>query len=413
MQVFISYSHNGSDTPLARFVAAGLRATGHSVWHDEASQHAGEQLQADIERAIAASDCAIFLVSNLWLQSRWSRLELDRVDRRRDHVRRVPILRLPYQQLRLPPELIDLKGIAWLEDDEQHDARFWEVYCAVEARDPGPVDTWTNQGRNILKGQVPPPVVRAVAPTIESLRCDRGVQWSRVTDITPEPSHDLMIVPGEVGQAHEHFSRRIREMLVPLPPRSIVSVYWRKRPAGREEYLAALASSVGTSPDWLSRELAERMSDSNLVLLHTCISARYSDPGLIRYYTEWLPSLMAEVQPRMSLKCVQPIAWTPDPGIVNGMLTWLRFKSAPDDEGRPDAEQLVRAIRGSAGLRAIRLQDLANITDADLDEFCQIQRLTDAQKKWFLAKIKSRDPKTSEDVLESIDAYLPDARSLT
>jgi len=412
LQIFISYSHNESDAPIARFLAAGLRAAGYTVWHDESSQPAGETLQSDIEQAIAASDCAVFVVSNLWLQSRWGRLELDRFDRRRDRVRRVPIFRLPYQQLRLPMQLIDLKGISWLEDDAHHDARFWEVYCAVSDRTPGPSDTWAVEGEKIQKGLVPPPVVRHVTPTLPSLRCNRGVQWSRVTDVTPEPSHDLMIVPGAVGQAHDHFCRRIREMLTPMPPRSIVCVYWRKRPASRDEYFETLAGVLGVAPAWLTRELAERMSDTNLVLLHHCINARYVDPALVSYYTRWLPALMADVRPRMSLKCVQPVAWTPEPGIVGNVLTWLRLKPSTGDEGKPEAEQLIDAIRASAGLRSIRLQDLADITDADLDEFCQIERLTQSQKDWFLKKIRSRDPKTSEETLESIDAFLPDARSV-
>ena len=413
MQVFISYSHNEADAPIARFLAAGLRTAGYTVWHDESSQPAGETLQADIEQAIAASDCAIFIVSTLWMQSRWSQLELDRFDRRRDRVRRIPIFRLPYQQLRLPMQLIDLKGILWLEEDAHHDARFWEVFCAVADRNPGPRETWSVEGEKIQKGVVPPPVVRHVNPTLPSLRCNRGEQWSRVTDVTPEPSHDLLIVPGSMGQGHDHFSRRIRELLMPLPPRSIVSVHWRKRPESRDEYFDALAASMGIARDWLEREMSERMSDSNLVLLHFCINARYLQPALISYYTEWLPALMADVKPRMSLKCVQPVAWIPDPGIVGNVLTWLRLKPTVDAEGRPQAEQLMAAIRGSAGLRGIRLRDLADISDTDLEEFCQIERLSDPQKTWLLAKIKSRAPKNSEDVLESIDAYLPDARSVT
>jgi hypothetical protein len=412
VQIFISYSHNEADTPIACFLAAGLRAAGYTVWHDESSQPAGEALQADIEAAILASDCAIFIVSNFWLQSRWSRLELNRFDRRREQVRRVPLFRLPREQLKLPMELIDLKGITWLEDDSHHDARFWEVYCAVTDRLPGPKERWGAEGERIQKGLVPPPVVRAVAPTLESLRCNRGVQWSRVTDVTPEPSHDLLIVPGAIGQAHEHFNRRIRELLTPLPPRSIVSVHWRQRPASQEEYLTMLAANMGVARASLGHELAERMSDSNVVLLHRCISARYVDPPLVSYYTTWLPALIDEIKPRMSLKCVQPVAWIPEQGTVARMLTWLRVKPAAADEARPDAERLITAIRESAGLRGIRLQDLSDITSADLDEFCQTQKLGERQKTWFLRKIRERDPKTSEDLLKSIDDFLPDARSL-
>jgi hypothetical protein len=416
LQIFISYSHNESDAPIARFLAAGFRAAGYDVWQDESSQPAGESLQADIEKAILESDHALFIVSKLWLQSRWSRLELDRFDRR-DHatVRRVPIFRLPYDQLKLPVELIDLKGVTWLEDDPHHDARFWEVYCAVTDTDPGPRETWNASGEKVQKGKVLPPVVRPVAPTLESLRCDRGVQWSRVTDLTPDPSHDVMIVPGCAGQAHDHFSRRVRELLTPLPPRSIVTITWRKRPAGREEFLATLANDLGVSNAGLRREMAERMSDTNLVLLHPCIRALYMDPVLIRYYREWLPELLADVKPRRSLKCLQPVEWPIEGSPLTRALAWLRVKRATGDEGRREAEQLIEEMRsGTAdGIRVIRLQDLTDISDADLDEFCQIEQLTDVQRTWFLSKIRSRQPDTSEEVLESIDAFLPDARSMT
>ena len=63
-------------------------------------------------------------------------------------------------------------------------------------------------------------------------------------------------------------------------------------------------------------------------------------------------------------------------------------------------------------LRAIRLQELSDISDADLDEFCQIEKLTASQKTWFLTRIKSRNPRNSEEILEAIDAFLSDARSV-
>ncbi len=321
------------------------------MWHDESSQPGGEPLQSDIEAAILASDGAIFLVSKLWLQSRWGELALDRVDRRRDRIRRVPVLRMPHAIAKLPMELIDLKAITWLENDPHHDARFWEVFCAVTDRDPGPPQTWGIEGEKIQKGEVPLPALHTVAPTLESLRCNRGVQWNRITDLTPEPSHDLLIVPGAVGQAHEHFSRRVRELLTPIPPRGIVSVHWLKRPVSHEEFLAVLAASMGTHVSSLAREMAERMSDSNVILLHPCIEARFVDPVLVSYYTEWLPALLAEVKPRMSLKCIQPVAWLPHAGGVAGVLTWLRLKSSRTAEAKSDAERLIAALRKTAGLR--------------------------------------------------------------
>lgn len=415
MRIFISYSHNEADKPLARYLANRLRALGIDVWQDESSQPAGETLQEDIEKAIRESDHAIFIVSKLWLASRWSKLEVDRFDKRdRTKVRRIPVFRLPRERLMLPMELIDLKGITWIPGEPHLDARFWEVYCAVTDRDPGPADQWGSEGAKLthdagdLVDDAQPP-----RKSFGSLRCDRAPQWASVTDVEPDASHDVLIVPGETGQAHDHFSRRVREMLDPTPPRGIVSVSWDPRPSSRGEYTAALAQSLGVSTPALARDMAERMADTNLILIHQCLRARYVDPALISYYTEWLPELLKEVKPRMSLKCIQPVEWPAEEGRVGSVLTWLRLKPAQADEGKPEAEAFIARIQGGpAGMRCIRLQDLADITDADIEEFCQKEQLSGAKKTWFISRIKSRNPANSQAVLEAIDAFLADARSV-
>jgi hypothetical protein len=414
VQIFISYSHNEADAEIARFVAEGLKQAGYDVWLDLSAQPAGEDLEANIEEAILHSDCAIFIVSKLWLQSRWSRLELDRFDKRGPSVRRVPVFRLPYDQLKLPMELITLKGVTWLDDDPHHDARLWEVYCAVGDQPPGPAETWADRGEQIQKGQVRPPVARASKPSMESLRCNRAPQWNRITDVTPESSHDVLFVPGAVGQAHDHFSRRVRELLRPVPPRGIVTITWRKRPAGHEEFLAALADALEIHPADLSREMAERMSDSNLVVIHPCVRAHFADPALVRYYTEWLPALLNDVKPRMRLKSLQPVEWPAEKGALRNALTWLRFAPAVTDEGKREAQDFMAAIMNGAtpAMRSLRLQELSDITQADLEEFCDLEQLTPPQRRWFLARIQARNPDTSEAILASIDAFLADARSV-
>jgi hypothetical protein len=413
VQVFISYSHNDADTPLARYLAARFRAIGIEVWQDESSQPAGESLQADIEKAVLDSDHGVFIVSKLWLLSRWSRLELERFDRRdRTRVRRIPVLRLPREQLNLPMEMIDLKGVVWLENDQDADARFWEVYCAVTGTDPGPTSEWRARSRALGTSPAPVPVVQPTTPTLDSLRCNRGVQWKTMADVSPDQSHDLLIVPGEVGQAHDHFCRRIRELLPMVPPRNMLSVHWRKRPVSRDEFYAALAEPLRVPLEVLTREMSERMSDSNLILLHPCIRARFVDAPLISYYTEWLPALLRDVHPRMSLKCVQPVEWPAEAGVVTNVLSWMHLGPPGPDEGRPEAEKFIGIVRAGASpsLRTIRMQNLADITDADLDEFCQLENLNDPQKEWFLSQIKSRRPKTSQEVFDAIDAFLSDAR---
>ncbi len=77
--------------------------------------------------------------------------------------------------------------------------------------------------------------------------------------------------------------------------------------------------------------------------------------------------------------------------------------------------QFIDRVRAGAAesLRPNKLAELADITQADLDEFCEAERLTESQKAWFLSRISSRNPKTSQDVLDAIDAFLSDARSVT
>jgi hypothetical protein len=416
LRIFISYSHNAADTPLARYLAARLREIGLEVWQDESSQPAGEELEEDIEQAIRDSDHAIFIVSKLWLSSRWCKVELNRFSRRDPAaVRLVPVFRLPPERLLLPAGMIDVKGITWLQEDVHYHDRFWEVYCAIGGINPGPPETWGDRSRALTKSSVPPPVAVATAATFESLQCNRAVQWTTAFAVAGQPSHDVMVVPGVVGQAHDHFSLRIRERLLTIPPRGIVSVHWRKRPGTRDEFYAALAEAMQVSPDWLAREMGERMIDANLVLIHPCLRTRYIDPALLSYYTEWLPQLIQQVQPRMSLKCVQPVEWPIPGGKIASLLTLFRLRAAAKEDGQAEAEKFISLVQAGVAptLRAIRFQDLEDITDKDLDDFCQLEGLTPPQKHWFLTEIKARAPRTSQDMFSAIDALLPDARSVT
>jgi len=415
-RIFISYSHNAADLPLARYLAARLRELGYDVWQDESSQAAGSDLQDKIDQATRTSDHAIFVVSKLSLQSKWCRLEVDRFDRRDPStVRRILIFRIPPEQLLLPPAMIGQHGITWLEDDAKHEERFWEVYCALTRTDPGPVERWAEQSRALSKASVPPPTPIAAILSKESLRCDRAVQWHGLFEVAPEKSHDVVFVPGEVGQAHDHFCDRVREMLITVPARSIVSVHWRKRPCTRGEFYEALADDMGVSTEWLPREIAERMVDSNLVLIHPCLRTRYVDPAIISYYVEWLPELIRQAAPRQSVKCVQPVEWPLPSGVVASVLMLFRLRSAAVEDGYAEAAKFIDLIQAGVApaLRAVRLQDLADVSEKDLEEFCQLENLTPPQKVWFLAQIKARAPRTSAEMFSTIDALLPDARSVS
>jgi hypothetical protein len=108
------------------------------------------------------------------------------------------------------------------------------------------------------------------------------------------------------------------------------------------------------------------------------------------------------------------VEWPAESGMAGQLLTWMRLRGS-DDEGKPQAEQLMADMRSGAAtaLPAIRLQELNDITSADLDEFCDVMKLSDAQKTWLRSRITQRRPRTSREVFQAIDDYLPDARSVT
>jgi hypothetical protein len=419
MQVFISYAHTPADTELARYLAARLRDAGIDAWLDEASLTGGSRLQADIERAIAASSAGVFLVSPSWLGSEWTAFELEQF-RKLDPevVRRVPVFRAAPERMVIPPALTAMTGVVWLTDDADCDARFWQVHCAVTGREPGPVEEWSLRGRTITASAaaIPPPRrSKPFASGRPSLRCNRAVQWKTVDDLATDGSHEIILVPGVVGQAHEHFLERVQLLLRMDPPRSVVIVDWPTRPRSRDEFREALARAINVTPKSLGRELGLRLARTNIVLIHPCLRARFVDQPLVDYYTLWLPELLDECQAQMNLKCLQPVEWPREAGLTAHLLTWMRLRGQGPDEGRPEAEQLMIRLRtgAKAVLPAIRLHELNDITDADLDEFCDVMKLTDAQKAWLLQRINMQNPKTPREVFQAIDDYLPDARSVT
>ncbi len=400
MQVFISYAHTRADTALTRYLAARLTAVKVDVWLDESSLKAGDSLQAYIEKAIAASDAGIFIVSPSWMQSEWTAFELEQFDKRGpDLVRRIPIFRIPREHLSIPPALIKMVGLAWLEDEADNDARFWELYCALTGTSLGPSDQWSARGGSVGSTPValpPPTVARTTARLRASLRCDRAPQWKTIdSDLATEGSSEIILVPGAAGQAHEHFLERIQRLLRMDPPRSVIAIDWPTRPRSREEFREAIARALTVAPAALVEQLGQRLTHSNLLLLHPCVRARFIDDALVSYHTVWLPELLVECRPRMNLKCIQPIEWPPESGLASQVLTWFRLRASVSDD-KAQAEDLIGQLRSKAPatLRAIRLHDLRDISDDDLNEFCELMNLNQQQTNWFLSRISARNPKT-------------------
>ncbi|HEY7286845.1 MAG TPA: toll/interleukin-1 receptor domain-containing protein, partial [Vicinamibacterales bacterium] len=164
MKVFISYAHTPGDTPVAQYLAARLRDIGIDTWLDEAKLRGGDLLQPAIEKAIGESNAGLFIISPSWLEREWTAFELDQFDRRDPRVvRRIPILRSNRKELSLPPPLVKMTCIPWLEEDGDGDARFWQIYCALTDTEPGPSAEWTKRGQTVSKSSariVPPAVAR-------------------------------------------------------------------------------------------------------------------------------------------------------------------------------------------------------------------------------------------------------------
>jgi hypothetical protein len=115
----------------------------------------------------------------------------------------------------------------------------------------------------------------------------------------------------------------------------------------------------------------------------------------------------------MNLKCVQPIEW-PEDSMWSSVRRWLPGGAA-DQDGRAEAEHLMRRCLEGAGpvLRSVRLNELHDLAADDLDEFCQIEGLSAAQREWLMGRIHARNARKPKDVFQAIDDYIPDARSLT
>ncbi len=424
MQVFISYAHTPADTALAKCIAAALRAVGFRAWLDETQLIAGTELQARIEKGIAESDHGVFLLSPSWLNSKWTAFELAQFARRDPNVvRLIPIYRVPHRRLVIPPDFVKVLGFHWLDDDRDTDARLWELYSAVTGTPPGPSEEWAARWRAVPKhgpeAKFEPPaaltLVRTAPRLRPSLMCDRAVQWSAVDDLALEPSNRLIILPGSVGQDHDHFIQRVQNLLRQDPPRSMVTVDWPTRPRSEGEFLENLAAALNVEPASLPAEICRRLVHENLVLLHPVVRARYVDPELVAYYTTYLPGLLAEAKGAMALKCVQPIEWPVERGGVTRLFAGLGLMSSPvGEEGRSQAEELMRNLVKAQVevLRVFKLRDLTNVTTPDVVDFCAKMNLREAQAAWLLAQIEARRARMPKEMFQAIDDFLPDARSI-
>jgi hypothetical protein len=246
----------------------------------------------------------------------------------------------------------------------------------------------------------------ATAPILTdrpSLTCGRGVQWNQVCQVGPARQHALMLIAGGQGQDPEHFQERIRVFLAPTPPRSILQVGWPTRPASREEFFECLSTAVKPGRASLKDAIALRLRSENVMLLHDCVDVRFEDDNLIKYYTEWLPELLEGQAHHGRLKCVQPIEWHEEAGL--GFIQRLLSGRRPGANDREGALSLITALEKkapSAAIQAIRLPELSDLTDEELQTFLS-NCLTVPQQKQMMNELRAV-PQVPEMIFKTIDA---------
>lgn len=440
MQVFISYAHTAHDSRIARWLVANLRLCGLSPWLDETDTSPGDLIEGAIRQAIDRSHAAIFLISRSWLERSWTSWELGQFAMRQPPCERlVPVLcgsAADLQRL-VPPHLTQRRHIEWPTDDAEILPVYWNIYCGVLGRKPGPREDWKVQAEALI-GARGAPLPRSEPPRPMwdpggarlhpgqqrvSLRCNRVEHWGLVETHAQDPRHEVLLVPGTRGQGHEHFLVRIEGELRRDPPRYMKILSWPRRPVNQDGYLEVLASNLELEAGprvnlraRLVRRLQTLMAHQNLILLQPPIRADFLDPEILAYYTETLPALLTDVRPAFHLKCVQAIEWRRSNPFRRGAarlmrLMWGAAEASWIEEASEerDAGELITRLarRASRLVPIVALPRLEDVPDHDVIEFFSRLGVPDAQKRRLLARVRSNSH-TPEELFRAIDEYYPE-----
>ena len=381
----IFLGHSSEDDTFAKMLAGMLRAVHLSVWIDNYKMRPGDEIHVVVRKALEDSEHAIFVVTESWLKSRWTRSEAERFLRLREasgEQRRalIPLLRGD-EVLELPAYFTDIHYLKWSAgDDAAPDALFWQLLCALTGNElEGDESHWAEEGRR-ARGLGPDrgPVLAERTPADsgfkasirvqwggmqDALSCDRNIQWGELTSEIANNRHEAIFVLGPQGRAHDRFLDRVQECLA-YPEDCIRKVEWSKR--SRTLTLGTLksrlAKAVGCEgeEERLEEKLVSAVRAHNLVLLHRPVCTHeVRNPFFIDYYTQLLPELITGVDRRErdragAIKIVQAVAWT----------------EAPDE-----AQEAIERIRKEAGERGLivrPLSELDEITEKDVEKLKEL-----------------------------------------
>lgn len=98
----IFLSHTSTDKPFVRKLAADLRNYGHTVWIDEAEINIGDSLIGKIREGLDSVDFVAAVLSKASIESEWVNKELDIASNREIKEKRVIVLPLVIENVKLP-----------------------------------------------------------------------------------------------------------------------------------------------------------------------------------------------------------------------------------------------------------------------------------------------------------------------
>lgn len=186
--------------------------------------------------------------------------------------------------------------------------------------------------------------------------------------------HQLVLIPGPQGEAHELFLTRLERVIATEHTRKTNWVVWPDRsstpfPTTKNGLLLYLAQAIGGHHvrvgDFPSL-LANQLHDHDLLLLHPVVDRGFHEKSLLRYYSEWIPTLLADLRVRHFVKLVQPISWHSEPSGLGGIFDRLRGKKSPKQEAY---DFIYHLERQSATLQVKKTLELERITKSDVIDF--------------------------------------------
>lgn len=238
-----------------------------------------------------------------------------------------------------------------------------------------------------------------------SLTCGRGNQFNSVLQCAQSRTHQVIVVPGCLGQATMHFRDRVQTQFSTDVSRSIVTVSWPSPPPKSLpmllDYLAFALEKTDVSN--LEQTIADRLAYKNLIVLHPCLKAGFRGDHFRDYYTQWWPSVLAKIETASHVKCLQPVEW---PISSSSAQSWWQ-RLIPDDQpkGENEARDLIGTLtKHKMVVKILSVDELLNLQPHEIDTFLEASEFTDEEKAYLSDQLSS-GPQVPELMFETIDRH--------